>query len=257
MRRQILVMAIVLVATLVTGCGQTGADGVTRNASGGRDWPPYRYRLSVEVNTPQGLRTGSSVIEVRVHKAGQYTIPSPGSIISTLRGEAVAVDLPHGRTLYALLRSEEDADWAKDILQSVIKQQTINDRLQSPDPFATDMERILALRGTQELPRVRSASGRPTGATESSYPLLVAFTNDSDPRTIKRVDPEIIQDNFGTGITLRRIIIERTNDPVTVGIERRLRWLPTVNEKLRGSNFNPKGIPVGDFQRLFSTELER
>lgn len=32
--------------------------------------PDYRYRLTVEVDTPGGLRTGSSVIEVETSVAG-------------------------------------------------------------------------------------------------------------------------------------------------------------------------------------------
>ena len=78
--------------------------------------PDYRYRLTVEVDTPQGLRTGSSVIEVQTSVAGEYSIPSPGAVSHRVRGEAVAVDLPGGQTLFALLRSDNDIDWASRVM---------------------------------------------------------------------------------------------------------------------------------------------
>lgn len=63
--------------------------------------PDYRYRLTVEVETPEGLKTGSSVIEVQ-QSVGRTTMDGFGELlILRIRGEAVAVDLPDGRTPYA------------------------------------------------------------------------------------------------------------------------------------------------------------
>lgn len=44
-------LAMVLSALLLSGCGD--------------ETPTYRYRMTVDVETPEGPRTGSSVIEVR------------------------------------------------------------------------------------------------------------------------------------------------------------------------------------------------
>ena len=74
--------------------------------------PAYRYRLTVEVDTPDGVKTGSSVSEVDTEVAGGYSIPTPGRVTNRVRGEAVTVDLGEGRVLFALLRSEADIDWA-------------------------------------------------------------------------------------------------------------------------------------------------
>ena len=59
----------------------------------GDDTPTYRYRMTVEVETPEGLKTGSSVIEVSTDVASEYTIPTPGKVTNRVRGEAAAVDL--------------------------------------------------------------------------------------------------------------------------------------------------------------------
>lgn len=59
---------------------------------------------------PAGVRCGSSVIGATIIKGTGF-----GDAISmsySLREEAVAVDLPGGNTLFALLRSESDPDIA-------------------------------------------------------------------------------------------------------------------------------------------------
>ena len=52
----------------------------------------HRFRLGVEIATPEGPRAGSSVIEVRTtnYKSG---LPEMRGLRSTVRGEAVFVDL--------------------------------------------------------------------------------------------------------------------------------------------------------------------
>lgn len=61
------------------------------------------YRMTVEVETPQGLRSGSSVLESTL-VAGPQT-GQAGGAISSLKGETVTVDLPDRQTLFALLSS--------------------------------------------------------------------------------------------------------------------------------------------------------
>jgi hypothetical protein len=74
--------------------------------------PSYRYKMTVEVETPQGLRSGSSVIEVRTSGGG---LTNTGGIQSRVQGEAVAVDLGSRGALFALLTARNDADRAAGI----------------------------------------------------------------------------------------------------------------------------------------------
>src|SRR3546814_7612883 len=69
----------------------------------------YRYRLAVEVATPEGLRSGSSVIEVQATRGIGLFGPEAGEISLAAHGEAVAVDLPgrseeHTSELQSLMR---------------------------------------------------------------------------------------------------------------------------------------------------------
>ena len=76
----------------------------------------FRYKLTVEVMTPDGLKSGSSVIEVRY--SSSHPLPNPGRYYNDalVAGEAVYVDLGQGKNLFVLLstirsgRSNVD-DW--------------------------------------------------------------------------------------------------------------------------------------------------
>ena len=70
---------------------------------------PYYAKLQVEIDTPRGVKSGASVIEVTWDKANKGF---------KVRGEAVAVDLPGGQTVFALLRSKSSVDWAAYLIQN-------------------------------------------------------------------------------------------------------------------------------------------
>ena len=49
------------------------------------------------------------------------------------------------------------------------------------------------------------------------YPLLVTFTDITDPTTVKQVNPTNLAATFGPGVSLKRITLEITDEPVTEG----------------------------------------
>lgn len=50
------------------------------------------------------------------------------------------------------------------------------------------------------------------------------FRDIANPKLVERVDPDNLARSFGAGTNLRRITVERTEDAVTTGIERRFAW---------------------------------
>jgi len=205
---------LALAALMLPGCAV--AEDVEDRA------PDYRYRLTVEVETPEGLRTGSSVIQVE-QSIGRTTMDGFGEqVFLRIRGEAVAVDLPDGRTLYALLRSGGDVEWAARVIPFL-------------SPAAEDenpLDDLLLLEGKKELPRKWSAQGPFNNV--SAYPMMVTFGDLTDPTSVTEVDPDDLAASFGAGVKLKRITVELTNDPVTTGIAERLGWLEEVG-RARGS----------------------
>jgi hypothetical protein len=93
---------LVLLLVLLTGLGAC------------RPWyddHELRYRVTVEVATPAGIRTGSGVIQVT---ATETPFWAPGLAVTyRLEGEAIPVDLPGGRTMFALLGLPGHPDQAK------------------------------------------------------------------------------------------------------------------------------------------------
>lgn len=224
-RRGVLGLMAGGMTALLSGCGVFGGNS-------------YRFKMTVEVDTPQGLRKGSSVYEVTARsKAGLD--PSGKVREKTLRGEAVAVDLPGGKTLFALLKTVNP-----------MREDLALMSMAALDPaFKNDWVESAA--------RIRNEDGirSPAWIAASNYPLLVTFGNLSDPKSVARVDPVNLTTSFGPGVRLKGISVEVTDGAVTIGIERRLGWLPKVYDMLRGVEFTPEGIPLGNFKGLFSTEI--
>lgn len=62
-----------------------------------------RYEMTVEVEAPNGVRTSSAVREVVYREGYQGASLSEDRGAVSVKGEAVAIDLPNGHTLFALL----------------------------------------------------------------------------------------------------------------------------------------------------------
>ena len=234
-----------IAAVTLLGCGATG----------GR-LPDYRYRLTVEVDTPEGLKTGSSVIEVKTAVAGRNSIPTPGVISRRAHGEAVTVDLGERGILFALLRSEDSSDWASGVMYGfapdVPQPHDENGEFDSSAYFKARFMAMLKKRKLIVLPERFPGSRYIEGG--HARPMLVRFRDIADPQTIEKVDSADLAAAFGSGVKLKRITVQLTDDPVTAGIEKRLTWLPGVYQTVDRTHFQPEGIPVGDFQHLFSTK---
>ena len=194
----------------------------------GHSLPTYRYRLTVEVDTPEGIKTGASVIEVRTTLAGKPTLPDANALEIRVKGQAVMVDLGQRGVLFALLRRETFENWAGGVMELVTPRPVGGPH---KDAYANWHAAMLANTGRHVLPRyaphVDSPPGPPAkpGDPPRDYPLLVRFRNLADPTTVERVDPDDLVRSFGPGAKLRQITVELTDDPVTTGIEKRLGWL--------------------------------
>ena len=200
-------MGLLAVGTglLVSGCGLFGAEST------------YRFRMTVEVDTPQGLKSGSSVMEVNATK--QVLITSETHPISAgLKGEAVVVDLPGG-PIFALLTIRGDSG---PLLFNVV-----TDAL-NPLPTKTPSTEDY-MRQTNELAAM-SEGARTAELPRDNWPMMIRFRNLNDPRTLERVDPATIG--------VKRITLTVTKEPVTVGIEKRLGWLNHL-EQFRTEKTNP------------------
>lgn len=213
-----------LLALLLGACGAPEPD----------PFPPFRYRMTVEVETPEGLRSGSAVREVDYTDllSSPLRLPQTNMLSLKLRGEAVAVDLPGGRTLFALLSSPGSVDHADQIVFDTLLPVPPGTAL-SPDndseevPVAPEFKAafaaMLVSREVREVSRERARRWK-VGPSEG-WPLLVTFRDPREPASVERVDPDNPAPQLGSGVTIKRITLQITDDPVTVDIEKRLGWL--------------------------------
>jgi hypothetical protein len=173
----------------------------------------YRYRLSVEVETRDGLRSGSSVIEIRYEMFPKLL--TDRDHISRVFGEAVFVDLGQGKNLIGLLAagpSGEDVDYPGRLVFLAFN-------LDGNDPNIP--KRLPQLRGKRDLDIYHSSLYE---VTKRFLPTFVTFRDLHDLSTARIAPPDLFDEIFGTGFKLRNVSIEMTSDPMTSGIEKKMLW---------------------------------
>lgn len=159
----------------------------------------WNQKLTVEVETPQGVKSGSAVTHVSWQDANAL-----GNYVARYSGEATVVEIAPGRYLFALI-----GEPTKYIAQYTFHKQFGTSRAD----YQTLLPEIEKFRGTADVPRDR-------------YPLLVTFSDIADPTTVRKVDPDNLAASFGPGVNLVRITLEITDDKVTTNNAGRiLTWL--------------------------------
>lgn len=187
----------------------------------------FRFRMTVEVQTPQGLKSGSSVYEITAGKRWQI-LPDARSREVTVRGEAVAVDVGPGKTLFTLLRTHAHFE------------SMVGLSMETLDPHFTDRYDVVEVAGRLA---ARDGAEPPVPVDPKNYPMLVTFADLGDPTSVVRVDPDDLAATFDEGVSLKRITVQITDDPVTTGIEQRLGVFGVEEghglDRTRGATPNP------------------
>ncbi|WP_415644299.1 hypothetical protein [Sphingomonas antarctica] len=172
--------------------------------------------MTVEIETSKGIRTGSSVIQV----ATSASKGALGSLLTThVSGEAAAVDLPNGSTIYALLRSPSNENAAVNYAMAALLP-VHPDKGGDARAWLNSLRALKNTEHSAELSRWGPATG--TGKQPASlWPVMATLGNAADPKTVRIVPAH----DLGSGAQVRRIVIAITDDPPTDNIRRRLPWL--------------------------------
>ncbi len=198
--------------------------------------PGHKYRLTVEVTTPDGIKTGSGVLAVvpdRNYNRGGRT---------AMRGEAVFVDLGQdggkGKNLVALLAHQQGGKLDLDDINYVAL------------PCLWRRARQPRL-----VQRYQPAGRHGPGAGEL-IPVLVSFGDPKDPKTARLVAGDHADAVLGDGYAVRALTAEVVpngfwpidfggvlGEPVTRGIEAKLPWLATPDDPA-ATALKAAGLPV-------------
>lgn len=175
----------------------------------GRSPGTLRCRVTIEVETPQGLKTGFSVVENRNWKPPSMSFGVLSSGGASTYGEAPTVDLGNGRVLFAPLH---DPNYSRRIYQMLMNMLRYDDldpplsrRYKSgewPESYteATDLESFAVIQ-------------------RKDYPMLVTFGDLADPTSVKEVNPDNLAGTFGSGYRLKRITAQVTDEDITMEFE--------------------------------------
>jgi hypothetical protein len=181
--------------------------------------PGHKYRLAVEVETPEGVKSAAGVMSV--HPDRGYS--RHGSTLT--KGDAVFVDLGGGKNLVALLAHIGD--------QKGLELDGMN---------------FVALRAFNAAGKKTTfnAMNQMTGTapvTGALIPVLAAFGDTNDPATMRAVKPDDLAATYGNGFRLRGVTVEAVpngfwpldfggvfGEPVTRGIEAKLPWWSSAGD---------------------------
>jgi len=180
-----------------------------------------RCRRTLTVDTPEGKRSGSSVVEVTAYFPGGLTRAQGYAVISRVQGEATIIDLGTRGFLFATLADEERLTNAG----------AHGTSLGCEAPFPN--ERLRGKSGAGVSANDENAAyfdelnkQKPKGDVPFKYlPMLVRFRDLHVPASVERVDLSDLAASFGAGVKFERMSIEITDAPLTKGIEAVLPWL--------------------------------
>lgn len=167
-----------------------------------------RYRITVEVNTPEGVRSGSGVWEARVWR--QPAIMGAPEVYWGGSGDAVVVDLPNGKALFALVGVTG---------QNVVR---IPERAANFAPVQSDGQYWKLLRNSNQ----RYVLPDPEKSLQ-----FATFADINRPETVSLVRPGDWSKEKLAGAELTRVVIEFVDEDVTRYIEERLPWFQRYMEQ--------------------------
>lgn len=184
-----------------------------------RALPTYRYRMTVDVQTPEGVKHGSSVIEIRnVDKGRGFPGPEAGGIDQTVVGEAVPISLPHGATIYALLTRPGDEQYAARLMTR------LHSDLSRSRPFDEFLRQLPTRRAETNLPRLIDPVA-PDRGPQPFWPMFVTFVDNRRPGTVREIDPTGFSLPDGEKVFVRNITVQMTDDRPAFQISRFLPWV--------------------------------
>src|SRR5438093_87103 len=195
--------------------------------------PAHKYRLTLEVETPEGRKSASGVMAV--HPDRSYTRPGQTRTL----GDAVFVDLGQGRNLVALLAHVDEKLVLDDV--NYVALRAYNAAAGKRVPFS-EMSRLTGI----------------VPVKGELVPVLVSFADSAAPGSARVVPPDDADAVLGKGYRLQGISAEvvpngywpldfggALGEPVTRGIQAKLPWLSGAGDSA-ATALRAAGLPGVD-----------
>ena len=214
-------MKKILVIAAIIGL-YVGWEAVVNNGS-------WKYKLTLVVETPEGLKTGSAVRKVSASRDPVILQFLPSLVYghASVKGEAVVVDLGERGVLFALLKGKDNNDYGYNIIFSEFPSGVRGGTTPEGIKFYSN------LKAKKDL-------------DFDKIPMLVRFRDINDPKTVELVDPNDLEKTFGKGVKLVSATLEMTDEGVTSGVKK---YMPPFDEKT-GYREWFRSLPYGDSRKI-------
>lgn len=173
-------------------------------------FPSYTWhqKMTIEVEADGQIYSGSSVVRVHWRKNDPLGSVNGPAWIKTVKGEAPFVKIPSGSAVFALLNPPGDSSYAVNLA------------------FRTLGYEVWRLPMDARYAAAEANKGKPLVVPRNLYPFLVTFRDATDPTSASQIDPGDLAKSYGAGVSLKRVVLEITNAPVTKrSIEKVLSWI--------------------------------
>lgn len=188
----------VLVVAVLSGCGDSST---------------WHQKLTIEVQTPEGPKSASSVMKANLTDTDSpFTVPEARGAVLRIKGEPFFLEIYHGRYVLVLLKNIPSAYGL--LLPNEV-----------PVVAAAELESVTTTLSA-DIPR-------------GEYPLMITLSDISDPKTMQQVRPEDFGKIFGKGYKLKSIKLAVTREDLTTGhLKNILSWMREdgIDESRNGGN---------------------
>jgi hypothetical protein len=184
-----------------------------------------RYRLTVEVQDGDRLRTGSSVVEASYNIEPSWTWSGPNPHVRIV-GYEPTVDLGKKGLLFLSF-----SDAARPPRQIVERNKHVF--CAADDVYCLPFEAygepgtwVPAHNYDRKAPlEILLRQSGPRDVNLAVLPEIIRFTDIKDSHSRRRVSPSDLAASFGSGVELKRVVLQLTADPITPMPEVWPQWL--------------------------------
>lgn len=189
----------------------------------------WRYRLTINIETPEGIKSGSAIQEIYYPPADKNIYAPSNQGIP--HGEAVYIDLGQRGVVFAIMPDPSNSVGAfKRLITNVFPTvPRIHEQIRYPE----------ILKHYNDLKNVKDE------VPPEFYPKLVGFKDINNPKTIelvyqrkegsianmKQVETDRLEDFYGKGVKIKNMTLEMTDDPLEWKLGDKLSWIENMSEK--------------------------
>jgi hypothetical protein len=225
-----------LISEVLCRAACVAALALTLAGCGPRPEASFRYKLTISVETPEGMKTGSNVVELDYFKS------LSGDPHRTY-GQALVLDLGASGTLVVMLTQGQRKAWRmpaweEDDPKGIIFKKCGRDMRKVFD--AVDMVRSIAdCKAVYPLDPIY-----PRDPDPSEQPDILLLKNAKDPASAAVVDPYHSEVVLGPGVVIRSMTVQLTDEPLTHGVDDHLPWVSKWWGRIEAPEiFGPGPIP--------------